>query len=867
MKKLKWLTTTLLVYFPLFLFSQFYDDFSDGNFSDNPIWSGDTGKFMVNEQKQLQLWDNGGGVAQLSLNSGWDETPTEWRISVKMSFAPSDRNYACIYLCANSADFQSDSLKGFFLKMGESGAGDVVELFYQENGQCFSVFRGLTSIAAAFSYNIKVTKDATNLWRLYIDAYQNGAYQEEVSAYGYFNASDYHYFGIKCCYTSTNANRFFFDNIYSGPPCIDTILPHLQTLDASDEGKLLLIFDKAMDSSLTFTENFVLVNEQVSPIFCEWGRATADRVVLYFDTIFQERVPYELLIRDLYSWNGLPMHDTTAHFCNYHICRNEIIVSELMAVPNPPVQLPACEYIELFNRLPLDVTLSHWTLRIGNAIKYLPDIFLPPRSAVCIVPANYQNDFMGVPNVVAVSSLGIADEEQVLSLYDAEEKLIYHLHADRKWHTHSLKRLGGWSLEIMDVDNPCGGKENWASSEDVRGGTPGMPNSVAAENHDWVSPVLEKIVVQDEKNIRVFFDEPLYVSGDTLNPMFFSIDRGIVCVSAKPIPPDYKSILLTLSEDLEQNLIYTLTINGLVEDCVGNMMHQGLFGEFALPNQPVPNDIIINELLFNSFESTDAPYIELYNRSDKVIDIGNLYLGVGNGDYPKSVVPMVEDGWQLFPKQYVAICKDKSLTGTQYIVQNPKSLVENPKFPVLPNSGGTVHILTPSYEHIDQLTYDEKMHYNLLQSVDGVSLERLHFDSPTQESSNWKSAAGSAGWGTPGYLNSQFSELASADEIVQVVPPLFSPDNDGFDDYVEIYCSFTEAENRVSIAIYDPQGYRIKVLSNNQICGMQERFVWDGMADNGSAVANNLYVVKIDWWNKNGKHRSIKRCVALARRL
>lgn len=867
MKKLKWLTATLLLNFPLFLFAQFYDDFSDGNFSENPIWIGDTDKFIVNEQKQLQLWDNEGGIAQLSLNNHWDESSAEWRITVKMSFAPSDRNYAAIYLCANSPDFQSDSLKGFFLKMGETGSGDVVELFYQESGQCFSVFRGVTSIATAFSYNIKVTKDATNLWHLYIDAYQNGAYQEEASAYGYFNASDYQYFGIKCCYTSTNANRFFFDNVYSGSPSIDTLPPRLQNMEVAGEGKLLLIFDKAMDSSVTFPENFVLVNEQVSPIFCEWEKATADRVVLYFDTVFQERVSYELWIRNLYSWSGLPMQDTIVRFCNYHIYRNEIIFSELMAVPNPQVQLPACEYVELFNRLPFAVSLSHWTLRIGNAVKYLPDIFLPPRSAVCIVPTNYQDDFADLPNVVSVPSLGIADEEQVLLLYDAEGQLICYLHADRKWHTHSLKRLGGWSLEIIDVDNPCGGKENWASSEDARGGTPGMPNSVAAENSDFSSPMLEKIVVQDERTIRVFFDESLLVAVDTLNPTFFSIDRGIMCISAKFVPPDYNSILLTLSDDLADNLIYTLTINGLIADCVGNIVQQGVFGKFALPSSPAPNDIIINELLFNSFESTDAPYIELYNRSDKVIDIGRLYLGVGNGDLPKSVVTIVEDGWQLFPQQYVAICKDKALTESQYIVQNQKSLVENPKLPSLSNSGGTVHILTPSYEHIDRLVYDEDMHYSLLQSTDGVSLERLHFDAPTQDPSNWKSAAEGAGWGTPGYLNSQFSDLAVSDEIIQVVPPLFSPDNDGIDDYVEIYCSFTEAENRVTTAIYDSQGYRVKVLSNNQICGLREQFVWDGIADNGSAVANNLYIVKVDWWNKNGKRRSIKKCVALVRKL
>ncbi|MEJ7681210.1 MAG: hypothetical protein WKG06_25865 [Segetibacter sp.] len=90
------------------------------------------------------------------------------------------------------------------------------------------------------------------------------------------------------------------------------------------------------------------------------------------------------------------------------------------------------------------------------------------------------------------------------------------------------------------------------------------------------------------------------------------------------------------------------------------------------------------------------------------------------------------------------------------------------------------------------LHYSSKWHFALIDNEEGVSLERIDYNKPTQNKENWTSAASTVGFGTPSYQNSQFRADVSMKADITVTPKTFSPDKDGFEDFTTINYQMTE---------------------------------------------------------------------------
>jgi len=415
---------------------------------------------------------------------------------------------------------------------------------------------------------------------------------------------------------------------------------------------------------------------------------------------------------------------------------------------------------------------------------------------------------------------------------------------------------------MMDTQNPCTGESNWDSSVSDLGGTPGKQNSIFGSNPDYIPPEVEKVTMKDSLTLNVFFTETIFY--DPLKTtQLFEIDRSIEIASVSEAPPHNHILQIHLQNSLQPNLLYTLTIRDTLWDCVQNQVILNKSYRFALPSIPQPFDIVINEVLFNAKNSTRAEFVELYNRSQKVIDLASLRIGSGGADLPDKSAIAVSSGFLLFPNEYVVLCKHKNITEEQYYVPYPELLIQCDSMPSYSNGSGVVFLSNKSYNTIDRFQYDEKMHYQLLTSVSGVSLERVCFERETQNENNWKSAAESVGFATPGYQNSHFSDNQNFRDVLKVIPEVFSPNKNGYSDYVEFHCNFEESENRVSITIFDRQGNLVKTIANNQICAQNEIFLWDGVSEKNYRLPPDLYIVKMEYWNLNSKRKTIKKTVGV----
>jgi len=871
MKRNKWFIVSVLCLLLLPVYGQFNDDFSDGNFSENPKWEGDTAQFIVNGSQQLQLNGNESGKARLRVANPFYEEEMEWRFFVKLSFSPSGNNYARIHLAANQLIGDNNQLTEFFLQLGEAGSNDVPELFYQENGEATSVLRCERSVASGMSLYIKVVKEQGNQWRILAAESADGIYEEMGSGESPPNSesvlSQNQYFGIECTYTSGNKTKFYFDDFYCGPPIRDTLAPAVifVTPDRQNRNRITVTFSEPVSAAATDTLHYSVAERPAHPVECHFTDNAHRSVELLFANDFIERESYHLAIEDITDINGNRMTDTLLPFLFYKIRRNELVISEIMADPSPPVGLPVSEYVELHNRLPFDIALDDWTLRIGTNDRTLSGVTIPAHGEAVIVSTATIDFWNSIQNIYAVNSFSLTDDGQKLTLLSDEGEAIHHVAYKKTWHRNPLKRDGGWALEMMDTDNPCADAGNWDSSVAAAGGTPGTSNSISTDNKDVTPPRMEKVTVPDNRHIRVFFTEPVRFDTAAARTIF-RIDRGVAVTAATEEPPEFRYTTLTLEPPLDVRTVYTLTLHDTLCDCVGNRLLNGDFTTFGLPETPVVGDLIINEVLSNPFGDTDGDYIELYNPSDKIIDLGRTRLGIGNGEVPDNAVETVADGFLLFPQQYAAVCKNRPLTIEQYVPPFPQNLLENEKLPSYPNETGTVHLLDAELNHLDRFTYDASLHYPLLNSTDGVALERIHLNGLTQDPENWTSAAESCGWGTPGYRNSQHSEAGGGDEAVTVVPEVVTPDGDGYHDFAEVFCHFPTTGQRVIVDIYDRDGHRIRRLCDNRICGTDERFRWDAVTDDGRTVSNGMYVVFVRVWNLDGRTKNYRKVVAVARK-
>ena len=857
----------LLLYLPLFVSAQVFDDFEDGDFTSNPQWTGTTDKFIVNSSTQLQLDDTDAGLSFLS-TSNTAAMDVEWRLWIKLSFSPSDNNNARFYLISDQQDV-TQALNGYFLQFGEGGSDDAIELFRQDGSSTHSVCRGTNGLlATSFELGVKVTRDATGNWRVFADPSGGDNFQLECEG----NDATYtttNYIGLFSKYTVSNSTKFYFDNVYAGEIIVDNDPPVVLSVNAENSNTLLLVFSETVDApSAENVQNYFVDNGIGTPSSATLVEGNTAQVLIQFDDVFVNGFNYTLSVSDIKDLAENIMAPQQILFSYVVASASDVVINEIMADPSPQVGLPNFEYLELFNQTEANISLNDWTLTIGTSDKLFENVSIEPNGFLIVAKDDAESELSTYGNFYGFSSFSLTNSGQILELKNKDGVLISSVTYDDNWYKDPDKEDGGWSLEQINPSNICSGGDNWLASNDPRGGTPGSENSVYDDI--ILLPGVERFEVFANNILHLYFNQAMDLQSleDAAN---FSVDKGIGNPSIVFINENESNFTeLYFSDAFQPGEVYNLTVKSGVTNCLGLQMPNDTIIGFGLAEAADSLDIVINEVLFNPW-TNGVDYVEIYNRSEKIIDLSTLQLGTIKYSPPNppdtSFYSISYEQHILIPQAYALLTSSPESVKKQYYTSNPEAFIKVDPFPAYNNDEGTVILTTITSRMLDLFHYSEDMHYPLLNYVDGVSLERVNFNTATADQNNWHSAAESVGFGTPAYPNSQLVNAETPDEPIVLEPEIFSPDNDGYNDLISIKYTFDQPGYNLTSRIYNARGQLVRELVNNEYLGISGSINWDGIQDDNTKAPIGIYVFYIQIFDLEGNVKQYKKTGVLATKL
>lgn len=567
-------------------FAQVSDDFTDGDFTNNPAWAGDVANFDASSnQLRLNVTPAGEGESYISTPQS-ELGQTTWEFYFRLAFSPSGNNRVRIFLVANSADLGSYP-DGYFFEVGESGTSDVLRFYKRDGGTNTLLFSGSTALSSSFELWVQVTRDIDGNWQVSSNNDGLSAYASEGASFNDTTHPTSSYFGFWCDYTSSNSTNFYFDDIsISTTP----VIPSFAAASLAKEGNnaIRVTFNQNVDEVSGETlSNYTLDYGFGNPIAAERHATNLDEVLLTFSNDFVNN-DYSLQIDQVE--NEAKDEIISAQNLSFEVeiqtPFREVVINELMADPTPVVGLPDAEYIELYNNSDQSINLGGFEFD-GET---LDDFVIGANEYVTLTDDANVGLFSG--EVLGVN-ISLTNSGKALELLDNLGNLVDSVSYSTDWYQDSDKDDGGYSLEQINPELACSYQNNWIVSASTNGGTPGTQNAVFDNSPDTQGPNLTGFVSTDANTFRLTFDEPM--DETSLNGASYSFDHGLTKNGITPISPGYFTALVDVTPDLTSGTTYTITISGAT-DCAGNPLATNSLSFSYDTNPPEFERIVVKSL-------------------------------------------------------------------------------------------------------------------------------------------------------------------------------------------------------------------------------------------------------------------------------
>lgn len=520
----------------------------------------------------------------------------------------------------------------------------------------------------------------------------------------------------------------------------------------------------------------------------------------------------------------------------------DVVFSEIMAKPsgsNP-------EFVEFYNRSDKVFNLKNWKFHYLSKGYNIPEAEIKPGTYFVLCKTGVTHYFgkeifvIGVPSFPTLANAG-----KLLQLSDNLGNLVHWFeYSEKMYGDENKEKQGGWSLECIDLENKGNMVFNWAGAM-REGGTPGEKNSIRTLNPDDKLAYISSVSKLEGDTIAVAFSKPMNLNllkdvesyeiskeGYEIRGQTFDYPKGTIL----------KFLLYPMPQKGESVDLYFPGFRDLSGFPLADMQYVTIASGW----KPDSLDIVINELLSNPLVGSNE-YVELYNRSDRAIDLSYLSIatrkstdGSLNKDYELTSIPRL-----LYPRQYVVITKSRKKVTDFYRNSAKAFIIELPVMPLITNASGSILILNKASKSvIDEFVYSEKMHHEAIVTKKGVALERIDYNGLTNNFFNWISASSDSGYGTPGYTNSQSYSLKEGNRL-----NVIALENDTY----QINYNFIRQGNRCRIIVFDILGQIVRQIANNDLLGTQGSFFWDGKDFKGQTLYSGIYFISMKAISINGE--------------
>ncbi len=188
--------------------------------------------------------------------------------------------------------------------------------------------------------------------------------------------------GITYSYTATRDRLLWLDDVcVSGLFVHDTLPPAIISVTALRPDMLQIVLDEEPDGTFAAEGNISLGPDNRVTMT---DRKSPSVYVIQLMKKIPNREAATITLGRLCDLSGNCSSGREFTFTPVYAAAGDVVVSEIMADPSPPVRLPECEYLEITNRTGDSLFAGGWHLIAGSDSATLPSRWLQPGKIVIL---------------------------------------------------------------------------------------------------------------------------------------------------------------------------------------------------------------------------------------------------------------------------------------------------------------------------------------------------------------------------------------------------------------------------------------------------------------------------------------------------